>query len=52
VLIGPEGGISHEEAAVAVAAGAHPISLGPRIFRTETAALVLISAVLYALGDV
>ncbi len=52
VLIGPEGGISHEEAAVAVAAGAHPISLGPRIFRTETAAMVLISAVLYALGDV
>jgi 16S rRNA (uracil1498-N3)-methyltransferase len=51
-LIGPEGGISHEEAAVAVAAGAHPISLGPRIFRTETAAMVLISAVLYALGDV
>jgi 16S rRNA (uracil1498-N3)-methyltransferase len=52
VLIGPEGGISHEEAAVAVAAGAHPISLGPRIFRTETAGMVLISAVLYALGDV
>jgi 16S rRNA (uracil1498-N3)-methyltransferase len=52
VLIGPEGGISHEEAAVAVAAGAHPISLGPRIFRTETAGMVLIAAVLYALGDV
>jgi 16S rRNA (uracil1498-N3)-methyltransferase len=51
VLIGPEGGISHEEAALAVAAGARAVSLGPRIFRTETAGLVVVSALLYELGD-
>jgi 16S rRNA (uracil1498-N3)-methyltransferase len=51
VLIGPEGGISHDEAAAAVAAGAHEVSLGSRIFRTETAGLVVVSAVLYELGE-
>jgi 16S rRNA (uracil1498-N3)-methyltransferase len=51
LLIGPEGGISHDEAAAAVAAGAHEVSLGSRIFRTETAGLVVVSAVLYELGE-
>jgi len=48
VLIGPEGGFSQREAERARDAGAHLISLGPRILRTETAAIVLMAA-LYAL---
>ena len=51
VAIGPEGGLSHEEALAARAAGAHLISLGSRILRTETAGLVACSALLYASGD-
>ncbi len=51
VAIGPEGGLSHAEALAAEAAGAHLISLGSRILRTETAGLVACSALLYAGGD-
>lgn len=47
VPIGPEGGFSHEEADRAQAAGAHLISLGSRILRTETAALVVVSLLTY-----
>jgi 16S rRNA (uracil1498-N3)-methyltransferase len=47
MLIGPEGGFSSDEAAAAQAAGAHLISLGSRILRTETAALVLASILNY-----
>ncbi len=43
VLIGPEGGFSHDEAARARDAGAHLISLGRRILRTETAALATLA---------
>jgi 16S rRNA (uracil1498-N3)-methyltransferase len=50
VIIGPEGGFSASEVARAQAAGAMAISLGPRILRTETAALVVVSALLYARG--
>lgn len=48
VVIGPEGGLSGDEVASARAAGATPISLGRRILRTETAALVVLAAMLYA----
>lgn len=51
VLIGPEGGIGHGEAERATAAGAQALSLGSRILRTETAGLVVVSALLYALGE-
>lgn len=37
--IGPEGGFTDEEIALAVAAGWHQATLGPRILRVETAAL-------------
>lgn len=40
VGIGPEGGFTDEEVAIAVDEGWHPVSLGPRILRVETAALV------------
>jgi len=51
MVIGPEGGFSAEEVARAEAAGAQPISLGRRILRTETAALVVLAAALYATGE-
>ena len=47
VVIGPEGGFSNEEAARAKDAGAHLISLGARILRTETAALVVMAILNY-----
>jgi 16S rRNA (uracil1498-N3)-methyltransferase len=39
--VGPEGGFTEEEVALARAAGWHPLDLGPRILRVETAAMVL-----------
>jgi 16S rRNA (uracil1498-N3)-methyltransferase len=51
VVIGPEGGLAASEVAAARERGAHAISLGSRIFRTETAGLVTCSALLYASGD-
>ncbi|HLI94495.1 MAG TPA: 16S rRNA (uracil(1498)-N(3))-methyltransferase [Candidatus Baltobacteraceae bacterium] len=47
ILIGPEGGFSHAEAEAAECAGAQLISLGSRILRTETAALVVLSILNY-----
>lgn len=41
LAIGPEGGFTNEEVALAVAAGAKPISLGPLVLRIETAAIAL-----------
>jgi 16S rRNA (uracil1498-N3)-methyltransferase len=40
-IIGPEGGLTDEEEAAAVAAGWRPVSLGPRILRIETAAALV-----------
>ena len=51
VIIGPEGGISADEITRARDAGANAISLGRRILRTETAALVVMTAILYARGE-
>ena len=52
LAIGPEGGFAADEIARATAAGATVISLGRRILRTETAALVLLSALAYERGDI
>ncbi len=51
VLIGPEGGFSLKEVEEAKEKGAIPVTLGPRILRTETAGLVVASALLYHFGD-
>ncbi|HEY6233482.1 MAG TPA: RsmE family RNA methyltransferase, partial [Candidatus Elarobacter sp.] len=51
VVIGPEGGFSADEVERARDAGALAISLGRRILRTETAALVVLTALLYARGE-
>lgn len=45
VAIGPEGGFTDDEVAQAAQHGWHPVSLGPRILRIETAALYLASLV-------
>jgi 16S rRNA (uracil1498-N3)-methyltransferase len=47
VVIGPEGGFSAAEAACARERGAHIVSLGAQILRTETAALVLVAILNY-----
>jgi 16S rRNA (uracil1498-N3)-methyltransferase len=47
VLIGPEGGFSSVEAEMAKEKGFHLVSLGPNILRTETAAVAVLSMILY-----
>jgi 16S rRNA (uracil1498-N3)-methyltransferase len=44
VLIGPEGGLSEAEETLAQAHGFIPISLGPRVLRTETAGIAMLAA--------
>jgi 16S rRNA (uracil1498-N3)-methyltransferase len=46
IIIGPEGGFSEKEIERAQKAGAHPFTFGPRILRTETAAIAALSLVL------
>ncbi|PIC65433.1 16S rRNA (uracil(1498)-N(3))-methyltransferase [Sporosarcina sp. P13] len=47
VVFGPEGGLAREEAVLLQEAGFLPVSLGPRILRTETAPLYTLSAMSY-----
>lgn len=51
LLIGPEGGLSEAELHDAAAAGLYAWQMGPRILRTETAAVVALSLVQAAWGD-
>lgn len=51
LLIGPEGGLSDNEITLAVQHGFLPLNLGPRILRTETAAVVALSALQCYAGD-
>ncbi len=50
LFVGPAGGFSAGEVAMARDAGALPVTLGPRILRAETAALVATTLALDALG--
>jgi 16S rRNA (uracil1498-N3)-methyltransferase len=50
-LVGPEGGFLPEEIRQAQDRGFIPISLGPRILRSETAALALVSLLQFRWGD-
>jgi len=50
LVIGPEGGLAREEAEALADAGGQLVSLGPTILRTENAALVAASAVLFHFG--
>ncbi len=51
VLIGPEGGFSEDEVVEAKKTGFLPVMLGPRILRTETAAISIAAIIQYELGD-
>jgi 16S rRNA (uracil1498-N3)-methyltransferase len=51
VLIGPEGGLSEEEVSLAKEAGYFAFQLGPRILRTETAPLSVLSILQFQYGD-
>jgi len=51
VLIGPEGGLTHEEQERARAAGFVGVRLGPRVLRTETAALAALALLQQEFGD-
>jgi 16S rRNA (uracil1498-N3)-methyltransferase len=51
VLIGPEGGLDEAEHAAALGAGFVPVRLGPRILRTETAAIAAVALLQRQFGD-
>jgi 16S rRNA (uracil1498-N3)-methyltransferase len=50
VTIGPEGGFDPLEIAVFSQYGFQPVSLGPRILRTETASIAILSIIQYIWG--
>ncbi len=52
IMIGPEGGFTEKEAEEATKYGIIPVTLGPRILRTETASIAVIAMLMYELGDV
>ncbi len=51
LIIGPEGGLTREELAALKNTGAHPVTLGPFVLRTETAALAALAVLRHADGD-
>lgn len=51
LLAGPEGGFTQEEKSYAEANGFLSVRMGPRVLRTETAALVAITALQWVAGD-
>jgi RsmE family RNA methyltransferase len=52
VLVGPEGGWHQDEMRIAEMSGFQSIILGPRIMRSETAAITAISIIQYLQGDI
>jgi RNA methyltransferase, rsmE family len=52
IFIGPEGGFAEEENEMVKAADIASVTMGPRIFRTETASIVATAITLYELGDI
>ncbi len=51
IIVGPEGGFTVEESSMALSHAFLPISLGPRILRTETAGLAMLAILQYQWGD-
>lgn len=51
LLAGPEGGLSPVESDIAQSRGFTPVRLGPRVLRTETAAIAALSAIQTLWGD-
>ncbi|HYD60777.1 MAG TPA: 16S rRNA (uracil(1498)-N(3))-methyltransferase [Noviherbaspirillum sp.] len=52
LLIGPEGGFTEQEEQAAVKNGVLPLSIGPRVLRTETAALAALAALNAVWGEI
>jgi 16S rRNA (uracil1498-N3)-methyltransferase len=50
IFIGPEGGFAEEEIDYARRRGVTPVTLGPRILRSETAAVVTSALILHEIG--
>ncbi|MGN0435257.1 MAG: RsmE family RNA methyltransferase, partial [Wujia sp.] len=51
IFIGPEGGFAREEVEAALEIGAHSITLGRRILRTETAGLAVLSIIMFEIEE-
>lgn len=51
IFIGPEGGFEGDEVQTCIKNNIIPVTLGPRILRTETAGFVAAAIILYELGD-
>lgn len=51
IIIGPEGGLEEKEVEYLKNLGVKSVSLGKRILRTETVAIVLASIIMYELGN-
>lgn len=51
LLVGPEGGLSEEETTLAARFGFQGLVLGPRVLRTETAAIVALATLQAVRGD-
>ena len=51
LVIGPEGGFSDQELALLESAGVVPVSLGPRVLRTETAGPAAVAVLQAVTGD-
>lgn len=51
IFIGPEGGFDESEIKCSIENNIIPVTLGPRILRTETAGFAASSMVLYEIGD-
>jgi 16S rRNA (uracil1498-N3)-methyltransferase len=50
-LVGPEGDFSPAEMTAALTAGFQPITLGPLVLRSDTAAIYALSILSYELGS-
>lgn len=51
LLVGPEGGLTDTESELAHRAGFEPRHMGPRVLRTETAAITALAALQATVGD-
>jgi 16S rRNA (uracil1498-N3)-methyltransferase len=51
LIVGPEGGLSRQEIEAAKRGGYIPVTLGPRVLRTETVGLAALSVIQHVLGD-
>ena len=51
LLIGPEGGLSDTDIQAAIASHFTPLTLGPRVLRTETAPVVALTLLQHHYGD-